>query len=484
MKFCTNCGKEVKDGKSFCTSCGYDLRKEIAKESISESTDETINETTKVNDDTNYEFESTYDDNLATTTSDEGHIINPKSSKKSKIIMAIFSIIIIAVITIIKVGNSLSDPNRLVTRFEKDVASNNVSDLASIMYSTDARLKVDSKSISPLLTYFKNNPSYFNEITQNLKDDILNLKNINNPSKEQVNILTLANGGKRFFIFPHYAINIKPSFVNIATTVKDVTFSINNTQIGKSDTDNSTKQFGPYIPGTYSVLANYKGKYVTLSKPYPVDLISTNNGIAELTVFNDMNYLNISSDYADADIFINGKNINMKVKDATAFGPVDSSTKIYATYSNSGKTLKSDEYSVSPGATDLYLSFQNSTDALYNVERQLTDLLSYYTSYFTEAVNTNNVSLIDPYVASGSNLYKEQQSYIPKTYAAGIQESVISASITDYSISDDNKSGSVTSSEVYTIVSKDGTYSNKTFKYVYKFIYNDATSSYQFTNIK
>lgn len=495
MKFCTNCGKEIKDEKLFCTFCGNDLRKEVAKEFSNESTDQSINDTNESNesnksnesnytDDTNYQIEPLCDDNLAVGTSEENHTTNFKLSNKSKIAMIALGILIIAIITIIKVGNSLSDPNRLVTKFENDVASNNVSDLASIMYSTDARLKVDSKSISPLLAYFKSNPSYFNEVIQNLENDVLNLKIANSHSVEPINTITLANSGKRFFIFPNYKINIKPSFVNITTTVKDITFSINNTQIGKSDTDNSTKQFGPYIPGTYSILANYKGKYVTLSKPFPVDLVSTNNGIAELSVFDDMNYLNITSDYMDAEIFINGKNINMKVQDAMNFGPVDTSTKIYATYSNAGKTLKSEEYSVLPGDTDLYLSFQNSTNALNNVESQLKDLLNYYTSYFTEAVNTNNVSLIDPYVASGSNLYKDQQSYIPKTYTAGIQESVISANITDYSISDDDKSGSVTTSEVYTIVAKDGTYSNKTFKYVYKFLYNDATSSYQFTNIK
>jgi uncharacterized membrane protein YvbJ len=484
LKFCTNCGKEIKDEKLFCTFCGNDSRKEVAKEFADESTDETINDAIHDTNGTNYEIEPSYDDNLATTASEENNRTNSKLSNKTKIVMAILGILIIAIISIVKVGNSLSDPNRLVTKFENDVASNNVSDLASIMYSTDARMKVDSESISPLLAYFKSNPSYFNEVIENLKNDVSNLKITNSNSVEPINTITLANNGKMFFMFPRYKISIKPSFVNITTTVKDVTFSINNTQIGKSDTDNSTKQFGPYIAGTYSILANYKGKYVTLSKPFPVDLVSTNNGIAELTVFDDMNYLNISSDYMDADIFINGKNINMKVQDATDFGPVDSSTKIYATYANAGKTLKSEEYIVLPGDTDLYLSFQNSTNALNNVKSQLKDLLNYYTSYFTEAVNTNNVSLIDPYVASGSILYKQQQSYIPKTYTAGIKESIISANITDYSISDDDESGSVTTSEVYTIVAKDGTYSNKTFKYVYKFLYNDTTSSYQFTNIK
>jgi len=125
-----------------------------------------------------------------------------------------------------------------------------------------------------------------------------------------------------------------------------------------------------------------------------------------------------------------------------------------------------------------------SANNLKNVKDQLKDLLDHYTSYSTQAINTNNISLIDPYVASGSDIYKAQHSYIPNTYKNGIQINIISANITDYNISDDNKSGSITTSLVYNIIAKDGTSSNKTFYYVYEFQYNASTSSYQFVSFK
>jgi curved DNA-binding protein CbpA len=118
------------------------------------------------------------------------------------------------------------------------------------------------------------------------------------------------------------------------------------------------------------------------------------------------------------------------------------------------------------------------------IEDQLKDLLDNYTFYSSQAIKTNNISLINPYVASGSDIYKEQQSYIPRIYTAGIQVNIISANITDYNISDDSKAGSITTSLVYNIITKDGTSSNKPFSYVYKFKYNDLTSSYQFLSVK
>ena len=496
MKFCTKCGNEITDEKLFCTYCGNDLRgndtnnsdsvdatNSFKKINLDKKTDQVENKDSNEKTDSNNNMDSVDDTGSSSKTPIDNSASNTKISKQSKIVMILIVFLIIASVVIINVGNSLSDPNKLVTRFEKDVASNNASDLATILSSNDSRLKVDSKSITPLLSYFKSTPAYFNDVVENLKNDALSPKDIKNLSITSGNTLTLTKSGKNFLIFPKYKINIKPSFIKITSAVKDVTFSINNIEIGKSDSDNSAKEFGPYIPGNYSILANYKGKYITLNTPYPVNLVSSNNGITELSVFDDLSYLNITSDNPSAEIYIDGKNTNVQVKDASHFGPIKSSSKIYATYVENGRTFKSEEYPVSTGDTELYLSFENSTNELDDAKNQVKDLLGNYAYSLTQGININDVSLIDPYVASGTQLYSQQQTYIPTTYAAGIQEEIISTDITNYNISDDNKSGSITSSEVYNITPSDGITYNKSFSYVYQFKYNESTSSYQFTSI-
>jgi uncharacterized membrane protein YvbJ len=471
MKFCNKCGNEIKEGQIFCTSCGNDLRKKATNEI---ETSEEIESKT----------EATEEDNFIPNTPKEKHISNFKLSKGSKIAMIVVTILILATVIFIQVGNSLNDPKKLVARFEKDVALNNTSDLSNILYCNDARLKIDSKSISPLLGYFKSNPSYFDNALQNLNNDAISPKDISNITIATSNTLTLCNVGKNLFIFPKYKINIRPSFIDITAGVKDVSFSINKTKIGKSDSDNSTKELGPYIPGNYSILASYNGKYVTLNKPYPVDLVSASNGIAKISVFNDMMYLNVSSDYPNAEIFVDGKDTNVEVKDASNFGPIDSSAKIYATTVKDGNTIKTQEYSPTSGSTGLDLSFEQSMYNLDNVENQLSGLLNNYISSFTQAINTGNPSLTDPYVVSGSELYsQEHSSYITDTYNEGTQENNVSAKITNYNISNDDQSGTITTSEVYNFIAKDGTSSNKTFNYIYNFQYNNATSSYQFKSV-
>jgi len=472
MKFCTECGNEVKEEQTFCTSCGNNLK------------NESTNKTQPVK-----AINLNKESKLAQETNSTEESITPsiKLTKKSKIVIAVVIVFIVAIVAIIQVGNYLSDPKKLETRFQNDVVTNNTSDLASILYCNDSRLTVDSKSIAPLLDYFKNNPSYYDEVIQNLNNDVPSPKDISKLNIASSNTLTLTNVGKKFLVFPNYKINIKPSFLNITTTVKDVTFSLNDTQIGKSDTDKFTKEFGPYIPGTYSILANYKGKYVTLSKPYPINLVDTTGGIAKISVFDDMNYINITSDYPDAEIFVNGKDANVKVKDATNFGPVDGSSKIYATNVIDGKKLRSEEYSAT-SAADINISFQDSINAINDAQAQLSEvqsqldtLLINYASALTDAINTNNFSLIDPYLTYGSELYKQQKSAVPNSYVEGNMESYLSANVTNYNISDDSQSGSIATSETYNFLTKDGVSSNKTYNHVYRFQYNTATSSYQFT---
>ena len=321
---------------------------ESADESISTPTNETVNEST--------------DDSISMPTApDKVHRPTLKSSKMLKTSLLLCTIFIIFMVAIITISNSLTDSTKLVTRFEKDVSTNNTSDLAHIIYTNNDKLTVNNQSLLPLLSSFKSNPSYYNKVIDNLKNDAISPKNINSFNIKSGNILTLVNKGN-FMFFHDYKIIVKPCFVDIKTTVKNVTFSINGTQIGRSDIDNYSKKFGPYIAGNYTILAKFKGKYISQSKSYPVSLVSNNKGITRLNILDDMKYIHISSDYSNAEIFIDGKDTNVKVSDATNFGPIDSSSKISATYIKYGTTLKSEDYSVSNEDTDLYLAFQN-----YNV---------------------------------------------------------------------------------------------------------------------
>ncbi|MBU3158323.1 hypothetical protein KPL37_00860 [Clostridium frigoris] len=143
------------------------------------------------------------------------------------------------------------------------------------------------------------------------------------------------------------------------------------------------------------------------------------------------------------------------------------------------------------GSTNINISFEdainnqnNAKAQLEDVKSQLSNLLNNYASSLADAINTNNFSLIDYYLTYESEIYKQQQVNIPGSYAEGNQESLVSAYITNFNISDDLQSGSITTSERYNFVDMYGASNEKTFNHVYKFQYNGTISSYQFISRK
>lgn len=485
MKFCTKCGNKVVDGQRFCTNCGYGLLSKKFDTAVIANETTSSQENIIKEDDISIPAlqENKFSTNNTFISPPTNTNITTKLSKKSKIIIALVAILIILSVAFVQIGNSLTDPSTIVVKFEKAISSKNASDLSNVLYCNDTRVKLDSTSVAPLLAYFNDNPSYLNNITQSLNGDALDSKKINTISSKSKNTFSLVNVGNVFFIFPIYKVNVKPTFLDINAEVKDVSFLLNKKKIGTSDTDKFSKEFGPYVPGEYTLLANYKGKYISTSKPYTVDLVSASNGKSTVNVLKDLSYVTIHCDYSDAEIFVNGKDSSTKVSDATNFGPLNNNATIYATTIKDGRTLKSNQYTICDGDTDVYLNFNSSENSLSDTKTQLQSLLSNYTYYFAAAVNTNDTSLITPYVYPDSDIYKEQQSYIPSTYKANINEDIVNCNITAYNISDDNKSGTITTSETYNIT-KGGQSSNKTFNYIYSFKYNDSTATYQLASIK
>lgn len=462
MKFCSKCGTKLEFGQDTCPQCGYSLGGIQNKNSI-ENRD-------------------------AIQVMDKPNVIRRNStfSMKTKLGIVGISIAAVLLIGLFIVGSSLSKPSKVVLKFEKAVASGNKAELISILYCDDNRLEINENNITPLLNYFKDNPSYLNTVIQSLNSEALRAEQTSGLPKIGVNnnqsVLTLTYTGKRFLFFSSYKIDIKPAFIQIKAGIKDVKFTLNSTEIGKSDIDNYNKEFGPFVPGKYKLLADYKGKYVTLNEPHDVDLVTATNGKTSIDMFTNLNYIKVKSEYPDAELFVNGKDSGVKIADAQNFGPLNSSTKVYAILTRDGKTLKSSEYTVSQGDTDIYLSFTEAENRVKNLQNQVHDLIYWYTYYFTEAVNTNNFSMVEYCIYPGSKLYDEQKSYIPSTYGQGIKETIMSFNITSCNLNDDNLTGTVTTEEVYNIDNK-GVSSIKNFKYKYTFRYNEAKGTYQLESI-
>ena len=497
MYFCSKCGCKLEERQIFCSQCGNninvdDKKNEENEENFQEknlSNDEILELKEEV-DNTNLLDENNKVEIIYNEEDYENYNETNKGKKlfvKSRVISYLVLTLVLLLGIFYAVGKSLTKPSKVVLKFEQAVAAKDKEDLSSLLYCEDDKLEINEKNTSYILTYFNENPSFFNSVIKDLNNDAIKLEKIKNISGVQdiksLNILKLIPVGKRWGIFPNYKISIKPIFIEVKTSIKDVAFSLNNKELGKSDSDNFIKEYGPFMPGKYKLLANYKGKYVTLSEPYDIDTINNNeNGKVSIEVLENLNYAMIYCEYPEAKLFVNGKDTGLKVEDIEKFGPLSNSTKVYATVNKNGITLKSNEFVVGYGDDGIYLDFSESENLIKNTESELNDLMRWYTYYFTQAVNMDDFSMVESYIYPDSQLYKEQKEYVPNTYKNGIKETILSLKIVSYKLNPDNKSGSIITEEVYE-VDNNGESSVKNFKYKYTFAYNELTGSYQLESI-
>lgn len=467
MKFCTKCGSKLETGESVCHNCGYNF--DTGKYETDKKDDTQVIDKEKI---VNYD----------TVTERENLEKICDFIKKKKVGILFFLIAIIIIGSFILIGRSLTSPSKLVERFQSDISSSDKADLSKILYSNDNRLKVDEKNSSYLLAYFKDNPSYLNKAMDNMNSQLGDTNLIKKASDFTQDNLSIVIDGRTLLFFPRYKVSVKPTFIEVNTGIKDVELSLDDSKIGKSDKDNFSKEYGPFMPGKYKLYADYKGKYISLNKNYNIDLVNSTNGKVNVDIFKDLNYVKIDGDHPDAEIFVNNRNTGIKISDAVNFGPVNPEMKIYAIANENGKKLKSNEHIVAAGDSNIDLSFSESESQLSNIEDKMHNLIDMYTNYFCYAVNYGDFSNVEPYIYPGSSLYNAQAKYVSDTYNNGISENIMSYNVVSYTMADDNKSGTITTEEVYKIT-KNGQSSVKNFKYTYGFKYNEDMGSYQLTNI-
>ena len=162
MKFCTKCGSKLEEGKTVCDNCGYDFSLKKYKD---HSEDDHKEQNHKEED----SYKSTQD------ISDE-KVNTVVFTKNKKIAIASTIAVIIILACFIFVGKSLSNPYKLVSRFQSDISTGNKSDLSKILYSNDSRLKIDDTTDAILVTYFKDNPSDLSTVVENMKSQLVNTR--------------------------------------------------------------------------------------------------------------------------------------------------------------------------------------------------------------------------------------------------------------------------------------------------------------------
>lgn len=228
--------------------------------------------------------------------------------------------------------------------------------------------RISKSDFEPLAEYYSENPSRVSNIIKDLKNN------------GESGYFTLVN--KKILFFDNYHIEILPVAIKINTNFDNAEVYINDKEL--TDTNLITN----LIPGKYLI----KGKLNTL-----YGLVEEEK---ELYIVENMEYslnmpaLNISltSNFEDADVFINDEKINKKVKDIKKYGPIPLNKEINIQLQREFPwgVIKSDNVQVS-SLPNINIDINMVNEKLINDVNKSTDI--FYSSVFN-ALNSSDSSLI------------------------------------------------------------------------------------------
>ncbi|MDP4090771.1 MAG: zinc-ribbon domain-containing protein [Bacillota bacterium] len=295
MKFCTNCGHEVEDGKKFCPSCGQNLGSAAPSPSAPTSNQEPVpvfngqapaantqapgnnNQVSYNSEQAPYSSQALFNNgqgkynsgqfpNNGTQVQYNNFQVRPAKvktpmSKKTKIIILSVFILLAALAGFIGTGTYITGKSYALNKIEKAIMNKDSKELSKYLYSTDDSLKIDEEGAAALIKLLNQSPGYRTAFIQNLKKE------------DSFENFSMVKNMRTLLVFKSYSLEVPGQYITLSSNYKDVEFKLNNKSIGKEDKENTEKKFGPFLPGIYQLnftLANEFGtstidKEVTLS---------------------------------------------------------------------------------------------------------------------------------------------------------------------------------------------------------------------------
>lgn len=280
MNICTKCGTQFEEGVQFCQNCGMKRGSLVVKKNMS------------------------------------------GGAKVGIMLLALF---VIAIVGLYLYGSSYYKQSAQVDRIITILQERDGEKLAEIITADDPSVIVTGESVKPLFSYIKENPSYVNELKEQLR---IVEKQGNGIERTD---FSLTKDGKYFFIFDRYKLKAKTYYTTLLTNEKGTSLKMNGIEIDKSDDKKFEKQYGPFLPGAQVFQAEYKNDYVKLSREEKVVLMKQgqNNVTIDLTL--QGKYITVQTNAPGATLYVNQKPVTALAGEEITWGPVatDGSATIY-----------------------------------------------------------------------------------------------------------------------------------------------------------
>lgn len=424
LKFCGTCKKNVADHLNFCPECGSKVEVIV--------------------------------DNSAASYTEVQNEIKPAKSKKNLFFLIGFLIVAAVLFGAYKFGANKFSKEKQVNVMIEAFQKKDVNAIDEIVKADDPSLKIKIEDIKAYMRYLKENPSYNKELLSYLQKETINQKLVKD--KASFKDGQIVEDGKEWFLYPKYKFSMKSYYMRVSTTAKNAEIYVNDKKETELSSDKTSKELGPYFPGTYVVKATAKTELTELETEEEVDLADEQSGKVEVNLSLEGKYVTISSDENDATVFVNGKKRGKLNYGSYNLGPVstDETVEVHLEKATDFGVVKSESIKIGDQST-YYLKFPKETSS-----SAVGDFVRNHLYDNVRAISLNDFSLIENNYDKSGKSYKEDRDYIQYLHKKGITEDLLTMEIRNVERQSATKY-KVTTYEEYHIRYGDGSVKFKSF---------------------
>ncbi|MBU5216438.1 hypothetical protein KQI67_06910 [Bacillus albus] len=424
MKFCGTCKKNVADHLNFCPECGSKVEVIV---------DNTAASYTEVQSDT-----------------------QPVKSKKNLFLIIGFAIIIILLFGAYKFGAYKFSKEKQINVMIEAFQKKDINAIDEFVKANDSSLKIKTEDIKAYMRYLKENPSYNKQLLSYLQKETVDQKLTKD--KNSFKDVEIVEEGKEWFLYPKYKFSMKSYYMSVSTTAKNAEIYVNDKKETELSSDKTSKELGPYSPGTYVVKATAKTELTELETEKEVDLADEQGEKVNVDLSLEGKYVSISSDENDATVFVNGKKRGKLSYGNYKLGPVstDGTVEVHLEKTTDFGVIKSESVKIGDQST-YYLKFPKETSS-----SAVGDFVRNHIYDNVRAISLNDFSLIENNYDKSGKSYKEDRDYIQYLHKKGITEDLLTMEIRNVERQSDTKY-KVTTYEEYHIRYGDGSVKFKSF---------------------
>jgi len=424
LKFCGTCKKNVADHLNFCPECGSKV--EVIVDNTAASYTELQSET------------------------------KPVKSKKNLFLIIGFAAIAALLFGAYKFGAYKFSKEKQVNVMIEAFQKKDINAIDEFVKANDSSLKIKTEDIKVYMRYLKENPSYNKQLLSYLQKETVDQKLTKDKSSFKDG--EIVEEGKEWFLYPNYKFSMKSYYMSISTTAKNAEIHVNDKKEAELSSDKTSKELGPYFPGTYVVKATAKTELTELETEKEVDLADEQSEKVKVDLSLEGKYVSISSDESDATVFVNGKKRGKLNYGSYKLGPVstDETVEVHLEKTTDFGVMKSESVKIGDQST-YYLKFPKETSS-----SAVGEFVRNHIYDNVRAISLNDFSLIEKNYDKSGKSYKEDRDYIQYLHKKGITEDLLTMEVRNVERQSDTKY-KVTTYEEYHIRYGDGSVKFKSF---------------------